>query len=140
VEAWQGPQPVVPFTGVSRLYAEIARAPDPVLLVEVPFYPPEGVHENAEYVLAATAHWRPLANGYSGFTPDSYRSRTETFWFFPEDRALAAFRDAGVTHVMVHLERFGAERPAVERTLATLQDLTLLGSDALGHRLYAVKR
>ena len=61
---------------------------------------------NGEYVLNATAHWRPLVNGYSGDIPDSYRNAADRLWYFPEARAMDALRDVGATHVMVHLEKF----------------------------------
>ncbi len=80
----------------------------PVLLAEVPFYPPEAVYENGEYVVNATLHWQPLANGTSGAIPQSYRRRAAAFWAFPRDWAIDAMEREGVTHVMVHLERLSA--------------------------------
>ena len=77
----------------------------------------------------------PIANGYSGFTPDSYRRRAQWFWFFPEPWAIATMPPEGITHVMVHLEQFGAEAPAVVATLATERRLELVASDG-DHRLY----
>ena len=139
MEAWQGPVAAVPFTGLPRIYLQLPRLPAPVRLVEVPFYPPDAMHENAEYVLNSTLHWRPLLNGYSGFTPDSYRRRTETIWFFPERRAIDAIAAEGATHVMVHLARFGAERGEVERLLATETRLELVAADPAGRRLYKVR-
>ena len=78
-----------------------------VVLAEVPFYPRQAVFENAEYVLNSTAHWRPLMNGYSGYTPASYVEFADVFWYFPRDYAIDAMQRAGVTHVMVHPERLG---------------------------------
>jgi hypothetical protein len=139
-EAWQGPVVTQPFTGVPRIYTLLNNPPAPVLLVEVPFYPPDAVFENGDYVLNATAHWQPLMNGYSGFTPDSYRRRTESFWFFPEEWAIAAIVHSGATHLMVHLDRFGRDAPAVERALAHRSDLRLVAADGGGRRLYVVVR
>jgi hypothetical protein len=96
--------------------------------------------ENGEYVLNATGHWKPVMNGMSGLTPMSYRRRAESFWFFPREWAIDAIKKEGATHVMVHLERFGAEAPDVLTALAGRQDLQLLGADPKGHRLYRVKR
>ena len=140
VEAWQGPVRTVPFSRVPAIYSLVADAPDPVLLVEVPFYPPEAVFENGEYVFNSTSHWRPLMNGYSGYTPDSYRRRTESFWFFPEAWAIDAIRREGATHLMVHLSRFSPEEATeISRVLIERRDLELLASDPLGNRLYKVK-
>ena len=81
---------------------------------EVPFYPPQGVFENGAYVLNSTAHWRPLMNGYSGYTPGAYREYAATFWYFPQEHAIQAMRRAGVTHVMVH-PAGSAPRPKWQR-------------------------
>ena len=32
------------------------------------------IFQNGPYVLASTAHWRPLMNGYSGYTPETYQT------------------------------------------------------------------
>jgi hypothetical protein len=136
VEAWHGEVPTTPFRGVPRIYSLLDREPGRVLLAETPFWPAETVFGNGEYVLAATEHRAPTANGYSGFTPDLYRKRAQWFWFFPEPWAIDAMRSEGITHVMVHLEQFGSEAPAVLRTLAQQHDLELLASDDEGHRLY----
>jgi hypothetical protein len=105
-EAFAGPVTYRRFHGIPRLYELLAREPSPVVLVEQPFYPPQAVFENAEYVLNSTAHWRPLMNGYSGYMPDTYRDYTHTFWFFPRPQAIEGMQRAGVTHVMVHPARF----------------------------------
>jgi hypothetical protein len=139
-EAWQGPVRTTPFAGVPRIYTLLEDQPAPVLLVEVPFYPADAVFENGDYVLAATAHWQPLMNGYSGFTPASYRRRAAAFWFFPDDWAIRAIVGEGATHVMVHLDRFGADAPKVAAALAHRSDLRLVAADGGGRRLYAVVR
>jgi len=139
IEAWHGPVAVEPFRGVPASYALLNDEPVPTLLVEVPFYPADAIDRNGEYVLNATSHWRPLANGYSGYTPASYRRRADSLWYFPEPRAFDTLHREGATHLMVHLEQFGAdERPAVERAMAGRSDLRLLAADRDGHRLYRV--
>ena len=96
--------------------------------------------ENGEYVLNATAHWQPVMNGYSGYTPDSYRRRADVLWLFPAEWALQAIHREGATHLMIHLERFGADVPEIERTMAGRPDFRLMAADAFGHRLYEVVR
>ena len=125
---------------IPAVYSIVRDAPSPVLLVEVPFYPPDAMFENGEYVLNATAHWRPVMNGYSGYTPDSYRARVDRLWLFPAEFALQAIHDEGATHVMVHLERFGTDAAAIERVMAARPDFKLLATDGAGHRLYEVRR
>ena len=139
IEAWSAPILTRPFDGVPPIYRHVRDAPGRVLLVEVPFWPPEAFFENGEYVINATAHWRPLANGYSGFLPQSYRDRAPFYWYFPEARALDRLAVDGVTHVMIHIERWPPhERPALERALREQTRLSLVATDTQGHRLYRV--
>ena len=126
------------FTGIPRLYSLLATEPH-VVLAEVPFYPRQATFENGEYVLNSTAHWRPLMNGYSGYTPASYVKFADAFWYFPRDYAIDAMRRAGVTHVMVHPARFGNEAEDVIRTLHGRSDLELMGVGARGLRLYRLR-
>ena len=139
-EAWQGPVRTIPFTGTPRIYGALSNATTPVLLVETPFWPAEVMFENGEYVLNATGYWIPTMNGYSGYTPDAYRRRAAAFWFFPEERAFYAMKNEGVTHVMVHLERFGPEADGVLSALALRTDVELVAKDDEGHRLYRLIR
>ena len=139
VEAWQGVVKTTPFYGVPRIYRMLEAEPAPILLVETPFWPADAVFGNAEYVLNATAHHVAIANGYSGFTPDTYRRRAQWFWFFPEPWAIATMRPEGVTHVMVHLEQFGVEAPGVLTALAQESRLELIATEG-DHRLYRFKR
>ena len=137
-EALRAPFPYRPFTGIPRLYALLTDQPH-VVLAEVPFYPRQAVFENAEYVLNSTAHWRPLMNGYSGYTPASYVDYASVFWYFPRDYAIDAMKRAGVTHVMVHPDRFGRDAADVIRQLDARSDFELLGTGARGLRLYRLR-
>ena len=110
-----------------------------MVLAEVPFYPRQAAFENAEYVLNSTAHWRPLMNGYSGYTPASYTEYANTFWYFPRAHAIEAMRRAGVTHVMVHPARFGHEADAVVAELGTRPELELMAVGSRGLRLYRLR-
>ena len=138
VEALRAPIHYQPFTGIPQLYRLLEPEPR-VVLAEVPFYPRQATFENAEYVLNSTAHWKPLMNGYSGYTPASYVKLADAFWYFPRDYAIEAMRRAGVTHVMVHPERFGDEADEVIRTLTGRTDLDLIGIGTRGLRLYRLR-
>jgi hypothetical protein len=137
-EALRAPFPYRRFEGIPRLYALLADEPR-VVLAEMPFYPRQATFENGDYVLNSTAHWRPVMNGYSGYTPVSYAKFADAFWYFPRDYAIDAIRRAGVTHVMVHPERFGSEAAAVIHQLDGRQDLELMGTGSHGIRLYRLR-
>jgi hypothetical protein len=138
LEALRAPFEYRRFEGISPLYKLLVTEPD-VVLAEVPFYPRQAVFENAEYVLNSTVHWRPLMNGYSGYTPATYVRFADVFWYFPRDHAIEAMRQAGVTHVMLHPRRFGREADAVIAQLAARPDFELMAVGAHGLRLYRLR-
>jgi hypothetical protein len=139
LEALTAPIDYQRFERVPPVYSLLADERDPVVLVEVPFYPTGAIHENAAYVFASTAHWKPLMNGYSGHIPQSYRDLAPVFWSFPDRRAIEAMRRAGATHVMVHPERLFDEGPAIVRELGTMTDMELVAVGDRGIRLYRFK-
>jgi hypothetical protein len=138
IESLRAPIQYQRFRGIPSLYGLLQSEPR-VVLAEVPFYPRQATFENAEYVLNSTEHWRPLMNGYSGYTPASYVKFADAFWYFPRDYAIDAMRRAGVTHVMVHPERFGNEADDVIRTLNGRSDFELMGVGTRGLRLYRLR-
>ncbi len=138
-DAWQGPLLTIRQQPLPPIYKFVRDAPGDMLLAEVPFFPADAMFENSEYVLNAAAHWRPVMNGYSGYTPDSYRRRAGSFWYFPRDWAIEEMKKEGTTHVMVHLERFGAEAEDVRHAVDRRADLELVAADGTGHRLYKIK-
>jgi hypothetical protein len=56
----------------------------------------------------STVHWKPLVNGYSGFTPPHYGRLTAVLSEIPRhaDLSLATLKEIGVTHVLVHEAAF----------------------------------
>jgi hypothetical protein len=139
VESLRAPFTYTPFVGIPDTYVLLAREPGPVVLVEQPFFPRWAIFQNGPYVLASTAHWRPLMNGYSGYTPDTYQPYADTFWYFPEERAIDAMKQAGVTHVMVHPSGFPPGNDVPISILDSRADFELM---AIGRdlRLYRLKR
>jgi hypothetical protein len=141
VEALRAPLHYTRFTGIPPIYSLLRDEPGRVVLVEVPFYPPQGVFENGTYVLNSTAHWRPLMNGYSGYTPGAYRKFAETFWYFPREHAIQAMRRAGATHVMIHPDGFGNadEQAQMWKDVAASPYLERIATTPGGPALYRLK-
>jgi hypothetical protein len=78
------------------------RPPAPVLE-----YPVGGLEgrigpQDATYMYYSTFHWRPLLNGYSGFTPPSYRELLERMEAFPSTDTTTYLRVRGVKYLLVH--------------------------------------
>jgi hypothetical protein len=119
----------------------VAEAAPGAVLAEFPFYPAADVYRNAEYVLASTEHWRPLVNGYSGFTPPGFAQRAEILRRFPDEAAFAELHRLGVTHVAVHLARYREPRRVLlAESLDSRSDLERLETGPAGERLYVLKR
>jgi hypothetical protein len=139
IEALRAPFTYTPFKGIPGIYRLLATEPGPVVIAEQPFFPRWAIFQNSPYVLASTAHWRPLMNGYSGYTPASYQKYADAFWYFPQDWAIDAMKKAGVTHVVVHLDAFHREHMAVIPILEKRQDFELIAIAPGGVRLYRLR-
>ena len=139
LEALRAPFTYTPFDGIPGIYRLLADEPGPVVLAEQPFFPRSGIFQNGRYVLASTAHWRPLMNGYSGYTPASYQKYADAFWYFPQPWAIEAMKQAGVTHVVVHVEAFARDHLAVLPVLEQRRDFELMAIGQGGIRLYRLR-
>jgi len=106
LEAVRAPLGYEPFSRIPKIYGVLARQPH-AIVVEMPF--PAGFHSNAPYMLASTRHWQPMLNGYSGFRPEWYDLLVERLRGFPDAESLEALRARGVTHVVVHRDRYAEE-------------------------------
>ena len=100
LDAFAGPIEYVRAEPVSPLHARLRGTT--AIVAEFPVYPPNRVFRNAPYLLHSTEHWRPMLNGYSGLTPDSYVRHARDLARFPDEQAIATLRAIGVTHVFVH--------------------------------------
>jgi hypothetical protein len=106
VEAWRAPFDYVRFDGIPGLYGWFADHPK-AILAEFPFDDPQHTHDSSESTLNSTRSWTPLVNGHSAFVPRSYRDLYPKLTDFPSASSLDALRAVGVTHVIVHHQRFG---------------------------------
>jgi hypothetical protein len=100
VDAFSAPLGLVDAARPSRLHARLRHTDS--IVAEFPFFTPDRVFHNADYLLDSAANWRPMLNGYSGVVPDSYAHAARDLAHFPDAGAIAALRAAGVTHVFVH--------------------------------------
>jgi hypothetical protein len=129
VEALRAPLWYQRFEGIRPVYRAVARLEDPVVLAEFPFYRPADFYGNAQYMLASTAHWKPMVNGYSGFMPLRYRRLAEAMHVFPDPAATDLLREAGVTHVVIHRNLFGEGRDLLLETMARSGEFALVTGD-----------
>lgn len=77
-------------------YEFLRTRPDRGAVIEIPV----GALEDARAMALSTWHWRPLVNGYSGFTPTGSWLRATTFWF-PHPPVLRTLWEIGVRWIVV---------------------------------------
>ncbi|MBM62292.1 MAG: hypothetical protein CL484_05025 [Acidobacteria bacterium] len=74
------------------------------VLVIFPFPEPRAFFQNGRYLLYSTSNFTPMLNGYSGFTPPSYRRHADAIQSFPEQVSLDYLRSIGATHLVVEVQ------------------------------------
>jgi hypothetical protein len=90
----------IPVAHVYRVLASLPRGP----VIEMPFYYPEvGLYQHTKYMLASTAHWMPLVNGYSDYTPPDFYDNVMTLAPFPSREAMKILEPMGVRYAILHL-------------------------------------
>jgi len=118
------------------IYRAVEALEAPGALVELPIPPRERFQDNALYVYRSIRHWRPLVNGYSGFAPESYRTRAEAFGRDLPGELERAHAD-GVRYVLAHEGRLG---PRLRRQLrqSTESGILVLVAEETTDRLYEI--
>lgn len=88
-----------------------ALPPGPVIEIPWPLQPQHDIVTASAYLLASTTHWRPLANGTSGYVPASYLLFRQIAQGLPEESALRDVQQlADVRWIVVHLDALDAAR------------------------------
>jgi hypothetical protein len=118
------------FEGIPPIYTHVAALPEAVI-AEFPFPDPSVIQENGPYVIAATTHFHPMLNGYSGFRPSSYFLHAAVARRFPSADSLRDFGYLGVTHLVVHGARTGNTAIAQLEATGQVRLLAREGDDRL---------
>jgi hypothetical protein len=111
-----------PFDAIPAIYRIPSTEPNAVV-AELPLAPPERQYRDASALLDSTLNWRPLVNGYSGFTPPGYVRRYAVMNAFPAHDAIAALGEAGVTDLFVHTDQYDAAALATIRGEPSLREV-----------------
>ena len=97
---------VPPVEPVYRTLAMLPRGP----VIEMPFfYPQVGLFQHTKYMLASTAHWMPLVNGYSDYIPPDFHEHVMTLAPFPSRDAFKILEPDGVRYAVFHMNGYNAE-------------------------------
>jgi hypothetical protein len=101
IEALRAPLALVRFDGIPSVHRRLAH--DEVKAIVVyPLYAGARFHENAEYMLHQTRHWKPMLNAYSSFAPPIFDALAPQLQAFPEREAITLLRAHGFSHVVIH--------------------------------------
>jgi hypothetical protein len=130
--------PPAPFP-IPQIYRKLASVP-PGAVLSLPDYAdtPEWFEE-PDYEYFSTAHWHPIANGYSRASPSGFQSLMARVRTFPSAGSIEAMRETGITYVVFHAAAYRGKGDEITSTARASHDLTLLarvGSDYL----FEVKR
>jgi hypothetical protein len=102
LEYWVVPLRLMAYPVRPPLYEFLAQQPDGVVIeFPVPRLDRLPGHD-ARYAYMSIYHWKPLANGYSGYYPPSYLKRMERMVTFPDRLSLEQLRADGVRYIVVH--------------------------------------
>ena len=100
-------------------YQELARLPVAPVAV-FPYWANNlNYHGHAEYMLASTAHWQPLINGYSDHIPQDFRDDSLVLRGFPTVESFAVLKRLGARYVVFHLGRYAG--PSHEEVLGKIE-------------------
>jgi hypothetical protein len=72
-------------------------------VIEIPFYSNRFASERTKYVLASTAHWMPLVNGYSSHTPRDFLENVQALSEFPSLDAFRILERSRVRYAVFHM-------------------------------------
>jgi hypothetical protein len=100
-----GPPAAVPIPDVYRLIATLPPGP----VVSLPDFAGTGLwFQEADYEYFSTAHWHPIANGYSRTEPAGFAVRMRRVSAFPDASAVTAMKDTGIRYLVVHARQYPA--------------------------------
>jgi hypothetical protein len=129
IEYGSAPVPLRRVTsGLPDLY-RFVRGLEAGVVMEFPSSVPESLpRDDVDFQFWSTTHWKPMANGYSGYYSERYIRLLEGVRKFPDDRSIETLRAAGVRYVIVHRSGYlGSEYTDIMSDLAARHDLLPLG-------------
>jgi len=95
-----------PLPAIYRTLAGLPKAP----VIELPYWATSiEYHRHAEYMLASTAHWQPLVNGYSDHIPQDFRDHAAALARFPSRESFAILEPLQARYAVFHLELMGPD-------------------------------
>jgi hypothetical protein len=101
-EYWSAPRQMR-FAPAPKPAYDWLRAAPPGPVIEFPVPRREAdMWREAVYEFYSTRHWRPLFNGYSGYSPPDYRVACRYLDSFPDSVSVSVLRHFGIRYAVVH--------------------------------------
>ncbi len=123
--------PVLREEEMPAVYAWIRDEPTVRSLIELPIH--ADTREN-QYLYASTVHWKPIANGYSGYIPRLHEELAHRIHFLPGTPGLDLLRSLWISHILVHARK--ADRAKV---LQSWEARFATGPERQVERVYATE-
>ena len=73
------------------------------------YYPQVGLYQHTKYMLASTAHWMPLVNGYSSHIPLDFDENVMPLATFPSEAGFKVLQSTGVLYAVFHMYGYNAQ-------------------------------
>jgi hypothetical protein len=114
IAAFASVELIVPFRmpdvpPVENVYRVLAAAPRGAV-IEMPFFYPEvGLFQHSKYMVASTAHWMPLVNGYSDFIPPDFMEHVLTLAPFPSRDSFKLLEPNRVRYAVFHMYGYNTQ-------------------------------
>jgi hypothetical protein len=111
------PAQLQPPRRAPAVYQAVSQLPPNVVLADLPLGQTD---YDVRAMFYSIDRWRPIVNGYSGYFPPHYGRAIVSLSEIPRhpDVSMAALRELGVTHVIVHEAAFlDSEGPDTSATL-----------------------
>jgi hypothetical protein len=104
-----------------EVYRWIAREPGVKAVIELPIYKDA---RETRYLYFSTLHWKPIANGYSGYETPTHQRLVRQIRFLPDPAGLDFLREIWISHMIVH-----ARSPVRRETLKKWEQRFATGPD-----------
>jgi hypothetical protein len=104
VESASAPLPLIAPPPIASDLSRILRTLEPGPIIELPIARVDPLYE-----YWSVAHWRPLVNGYSGYSTVDYQNTVGWMKIFPDDPAIAKLKELRVRYVVLHAALFSSE-------------------------------
>lgn len=97
-----------PVPPTEPAYRQLATLPNGAVL-ELPVYSRQLGFVRAKYMVASTAHWKPLVDAYSDYIPPDFRERADVLGQFPTRDGLKDAAKIPFRYAVFHLDKYQAD-------------------------------